>query len=52
MLNYKLNSDGTFAVKTVDGVSTGEWHNVATSQEYLKWLAEGNVPTPADAQPE
>ena len=21
-------------------------------QEYLKWLAEGNVPLPADAQPE
>ena len=21
-------------------------------QQYLKWLAEGNVPLPADAQPE
>lgn len=41
---YKLNTDGTYANK----VGTGEWHNVETSQEYLKWLEEGNTPLPAD----
>ena len=52
MITYKLNQDNTYAVKTVDGTSTGEWHNVATSTEYLKWLAEGNTPLPADPQSE
>lgn len=41
---YKLNTDGTYANK----VNTGEWHNVETSQEYVKWLSEGNTPLPAD----
>ena len=42
---FKLNKDGTYANK----VGTGEWHNVETSEVYLKWLAEGNVVLPADS---
>lgn len=41
---YKLNSDNTIAHK----VGTGEFHNVASSTEYLSWLADGNTPEPAD----
>jgi hypothetical protein len=41
---YKLNKAGTYANK----VGTSEWHNVETSQEYLKWLEEGNTPLLAD----
>lgn len=44
MDTYKLNPDGTYANK----VGTGEWHNVETSEAYLKWLEEGNTPLPAD----
>jgi hypothetical protein len=44
MIAYKLNQEKTYAVKAVDGVLTGEWHNVKTSAEYLKWLDAGNTP--------
>jgi hypothetical protein len=48
MITYKLNTFGDYAEKLIDGVSTGEWHNINNSQEYLKWLEEGNTPLPAD----
>jgi len=48
MITYRLNEWGTFALKLVDGVDTGEWANIETNQAYLKWLAEGNTPLPAD----
>ena len=50
MVTYKLNPDGDFALKMVYGVSTGQWHNIETNQEYLKWLSEGNQPLPADEE--
>jgi hypothetical protein len=48
MITYKLNKEGPFALKLVDGKDTGEWVNTETNQTYLKWLAEGNLPEPAD----
>jgi len=48
MITYKLNKQNTYAAKHIDGVATGEWANIETNQEYLKWLAEGNTPEPAD----
>jgi len=48
MITYKLNTFGDYAEKLIDGVSTGEWHNINNSQEYLKWLEEGNTPLPAE----
>jgi hypothetical protein len=48
MITYKLNQNGSYAVKIVDGIQSGEWHNTETSQAYLAWLAEGNTPEPAD----
>lgn len=48
MITFKFNLGNTYAVKIIDGVETGEWHNVANSQEYLKWLEEGNQPLPAE----
>jgi hypothetical protein len=44
---YKLNDNGTYANK----VGTGEWHNTQTSEEYLKWLEEGNEVLPAVEPP-
>ena len=48
MKTYKLNSNSEFAQEFLDGVPTGNWVNTLTNQAYLAWLAEGNVPTPAD----
>jgi hypothetical protein len=48
MITYKLNINGEFALKIVDGVPTMEWHNTESNQAYLKWLEEGNEPLPAD----
>ncbi len=48
MKTYKLNSSQTFAQLFENGVATGEWANTQTNQAYLKWLAEGNTPLPAD----
>lgn len=45
MITYKLNEDGSYAQKIVDGVETGEWQNTQNNQAYLEWLAEGNTPT-------
>ena len=50
MVTYKLNTLGSFAQKFEDGVPTGEWANTETNQQYLKWLAEGNEPLPADEE--
>ena len=52
MITYKLNQDATYAVRIVEGVSTGEWHNTETSPEYLAWLDAGNTPLPADEPPQ
>lgn len=51
MTTYKLNEDGSFAQKFIDGFGTGEWVNTQTNQEYLKWLDAGNTPEPADEVP-
>ena len=48
MIIYKLSKDPQFVQQFLDGVATGVWANVETNQAYLAWLAEGNVPTPAD----
>lgn len=47
-MQFKLNPDLTYANK----IGTGEWHNVNSSEEYLKWLEEGNTPFPPDPTPE
>ena len=52
MINFTLNEAGTYALKTVDGVSTGSWSNVETNQEYLDWLAKGNIVSPYVAPPD
>lgn len=48
MTLFKHYSQTNYLQKIVDGVETGEWHHPETSQEYLKWLEEGNTPEPAD----
>jgi hypothetical protein len=48
MATYKLNPMGTFAQMFEDNIATGDWANTQTNEAYLAWLAEGNVPTPAD----
>jgi len=47
-LQFRLNKEGTYALKIIDGTDEGEWHNIATSVTYLEWLSEGNEPLPAD----
>jgi hypothetical protein len=48
MTSYKLSKFCNAAQKIVDGRETGEWANIDSNQEYLKWLEEGNQPLPAD----
>ena len=48
MITYKLNEDGSYAQKIVDGEETGEWCNTKNNQAYLKWLEAGNQPEPAE----
>jgi hypothetical protein len=52
MIEFSLNLGGQYAHKTIDGVETGENHNVETSSEYLAWVAEGNTPNPYIPPPE
>jgi hypothetical protein len=48
MITYKLNPQGDYAQKFVDGVATGVWAHTEYNQEYLKWVEAGNTPLPAD----
>ena len=48
MITYKFHPASEYLQKIVDGIETGEWHHPTLSQEYLKWLEEGNVPLSAD----
>jgi hypothetical protein len=48
MITYKLNQDGSYALKMVEGFSTGEWHNTESNEEYLKWVSEDNTPLQSD----
>ena len=48
MITYKLLQLSDFAIQLVDGEPTGEMHNTKTHAGYLKWIAEGNTPEPAD----
>lgn len=41
---YKLNNVGNYANR----LGTNEWHSVDTSTQFLEWIAEGNIPEPAD----
>ena len=49
-ITYKLNLSGSFAQYILDDIPTTEWHNTETNEQYLKWVAEGNTPQPADEQ--
>lgn len=48
MKTYILTNDGLFARLVIDGEKTQIWNNTQSNEEYLKWLAEGNTPLPAD----
>lgn len=48
MITYRLNLESTFAEKYVDGVATGEWHNIETNAAYLEWVKAGNTPEPPE----
>lgn len=37
-ITYKLNLSGSFAQYILDDISTTEWHNTETNEQYLKWL--------------
>lgn len=48
MITFKLQVNSNYVLKLIDLISTGEWHNILTSEEYLAWLAEGNTPLPVE----
>lgn len=54
MKTYKLYKDKLtgqiveYALELLDGVATGVHVNRKLNEDYLKWLAEGNTPLPAD----
>jgi hypothetical protein len=56
MKTYKLVQNqitgvlSDYALEMVDGNFTGVNVHTETNQEYLKWLAEGNTPEPAEEQ--
>ena len=56
MKTYKLfkdpatNQASDYAMELVDNMQTGVHVHIHLNAEYLKWLAEGNVPTPADEE--
>lgn len=48
MFNETFNPDGTVnGIGMLDSQGKYTWFSIESS-EYLKWLAEGNVPTPAE----
>ena len=53
--NYQLASPPFEGMEScmIHRIDTGSWIPIDPSntdyQEYLKWLAEGNTPTPADS---
>ena len=57
MKSYKLSIEpnvakthSIFAIELEDGVPTGAFVNMENNEAYLKWVAEGNTPLPADEQ--
>jgi hypothetical protein len=48
---YKLNKNSTSITRLADGASIPADTANSDYAEYLEWLAEGNVPTPADVPP-
>ena len=56
MKTYKLWKDTTIqgsplypnAQEILNGEPTGTWVCRTSNQEYLKWVAEGNTPLPAE----
>jgi hypothetical protein len=56
MKTYKLWKDTTIegsplypnAQEILNGEPTGTWVCRTSNQEYLKWIAEGNTPLPAE----
>ena len=47
LYNAPLGGD-TFVIRLSDNANIGIGSDTPEYQEYLKWLAEGNTPEPAD----
>lgn len=45
---YKLITQSKTIIRTTDGANIPPDPNNRDYQEYLKWLAEGNTPEPAE----